>query len=379
MNEHVTRTLTAMGLAMAAVFLPANPLFGAVEPTRRIDLGRLALGQRLVYEFHVENTDEIPLGIVRVTSTCKCVKILEYPETVMPGDKETIRAEVLVNVPGDYAFGIKVHPWEPDQKPSSLLLLVTVPRPKGSNPAFYVAAADLVGSSPAGVTFVDVRRMPPATGTVPGAIHLPLHAVKAMRSLRNRPVVLIDNGWRSPTTELECFRLQQQGFTSVRILDGGVQAWMAGGGALTGASGQSCGAISPNDYLSSRDFTDWIVVDAGVQSQQDILPDNALHAADDPGALDRTVAAVAALTSKRSGPAHILVVGHGSESSIDMANALKAVEGTVVFCLAGGDDALARHMRAMTTPTSGRTTRTSQTIGGRRAVRRIRRSCGGCS
>jgi len=373
----VTRLLTTLGLV--TVLLPARCAVGAATPPQKVDLGRLALGQRLIHELHVENTDEIPLDIARVTSTCKCVKILERPETVMPGDKGAIRAEVLVNVPGDYAFGVKVHPWEPDRQPSSFLLLVTVPRPKGSNPTFYVSASDILGGALPDVAFVDVRRAPPGTGTLPGAMRLPLHAVKTTRSLRSRPVVLIDDGWRSPSTELACFQLRQKGFTSVQILDGGVQAWAAAGGALAGQADEPPDALSPDDYLASRGFTDWIVVDAGTRTDDAVLPNDTLRVGAVPEDIDRVTSAVKALTGRRGGLQHVLVVGRDDDASRHLAAALKAIGGAVVFRLEGGGDALARHMRARETRASGRSLRTSRTVGGRRPARRIRRSCGGCS
>jgi len=77
---------------------------------------------------------------------------------------------------------------------------------------------------------IDVRQMPEiATGTVPKAEVLPLHTLPAKvheLAREEKLVVVCRSGARSAQA---CLFLQQQGFTDVYNLRGGMMGWMQSG------------------------------------------------------------------------------------------------------------------------------------------------------
>ena len=77
---------------------------------------------------------------------------------------------------------------------------------------------------------IDVRQMQEiATGTVPGAEPLPLHTLPARiheLSSDEKLVIICRSGARSAQA---CMFLQQQGFSTVYNLKGGMMGWMQSG------------------------------------------------------------------------------------------------------------------------------------------------------
>lgn len=77
---------------------------------------------------------------------------------------------------------------------------------------------------------IDVRQMQEiATGTVPGAEPLPLHMLPARThefSTDEKLVIICRSGARSAQA---CIFLQQQGFSNVYNLKGGMMGWMQSG------------------------------------------------------------------------------------------------------------------------------------------------------
>ncbi|MCB1770508.1 MAG: hypothetical protein KDJ31_12540 [Candidatus Competibacteraceae bacterium] len=68
---------------------------------------------------------------------------------------------------------------------------------------------------------------------ISGALNIPAYAIKTKPFLKNKPLILIDAGYRSHTLDTLCQTLRQQNYT-VAILDGGLNAWRHQVAPLTG-------------------------------------------------------------------------------------------------------------------------------------------------
>ncbi|MDZ7579190.1 MAG: rhodanese-like domain-containing protein [Deltaproteobacteria bacterium] len=85
-----------------------------------------------------------------------------------------------------------------------------------------------------GMTLVDIRSPEEFERLrIPGALNVPLHAVKTKAYLKAHPFVLVGGGIEWRDAESECKRLRQEGFKP-SILFGGLVAWHRQGGPLEG-------------------------------------------------------------------------------------------------------------------------------------------------
>ena len=85
-----------------------------------------------------------------------------------------------------------------------------------------------------GLVLVDVRAAADRSlAGIPGAMHIPLAFLKTKTFLKGRPVVLVGSGHDSVDLLAAGRDLNAQGF-KMRVLAGGIQAWLAAQGPLTG-------------------------------------------------------------------------------------------------------------------------------------------------
>ena len=85
-----------------------------------------------------------------------------------------------------------------------------------------------------GLILVDVRTAADwSTARIPGAMHIPLAFLKTKAFLKGRPIVLVGSGHDSVALLDACRDFNAKGFKA-RVLAGGIQAWLAADGPLTG-------------------------------------------------------------------------------------------------------------------------------------------------
>lgn len=118
---------------------------------------------------------------------------------------------------------------------SAILLLVR--SPANSADRVGVAAADLLQARPTArdVLLVDVRADESFSRVrIPRSVNIPLFAVKSKTFLRDKDVILVNEGFQASILEQECRALRAGGIKSVRVLEGGIISWAALGGLLEG-------------------------------------------------------------------------------------------------------------------------------------------------
>src|SRR5215831_18296946 len=121
-----------------------------------------------------------------------------------------------------------------ETEPVSSDLLVQTTNLLGLCHSYPVAAAAMgpgkettnsfrVASAP---VFLDVRSQHLfRLAHVPGAMNLPLFAIKGKAFLRTKELVLLNQGHSNRELLQEAERIQSLGFRSVRVLNGGMRAW----------------------------------------------------------------------------------------------------------------------------------------------------------
>jgi rhodanese-related sulfurtransferase len=352
-----------VALIDAVAGLAATPQSTAVS--NETDIGELRLGVALVQELHIENKGKDVLTITNVETSCECVSIISYPRQVSPSGTGDITVGVAAEREGSYRYQIDVLGAGLAAPQSSFFLTVTVvpstpadmslawkaTRPLAWPPrvvevrekSLYVPVEEVLPSltKASAWTFVDVRDTRGHEGAqIPGAINLALHTVKSTGFLRGRRLVLVDEGWGNPALEAECRRLVKLGFAA-RILLGGMNSWQAAGGALDLSSTAKPGLaeLQARDFLASRRFDDWLVVDTrnGSETAESPIPE----AVNIPFEGAREFGqSVARLVAGRSGFTRLLVVSADGKGNLKLRSALPPLPRCAQFFLAGGHQAL---------------------------------------
>ena len=99
---------------------------------------------------------------------------------------------------------------------------------------------------------------------IPGSLHMEIYTIKTKNFLKKKDVIIIANGYRLATPLKECKKLKNQGFKSVRVLYGGIQAWINYGGKVEGIGPQEsakCSFYNPLLLFEEKQLNDWIVLD----------------------------------------------------------------------------------------------------------------------
>jgi rhodanese-related sulfurtransferase len=105
---------------------------------------------------------------------------------------------------------------------------------------------------------------------IPGAINIPLHAVKTKIYLKASFLVLVNGGFSYAELEDECRRLAARGF-KVSILDGGLPAWQRKDGKLTGDlfAVNEMKTISAPVFFREKDYENTLVIDISPEHKEE--------------------------------------------------------------------------------------------------------------
>ncbi len=142
-----------------------------------------------------------------------------------------------------------------------------------------VSAADLLRNGPAlqEVLFVDVRHSASFSRVrIPRSVNIPLFAVKSKVFLRDKNIVLVNEGFQASVLEQECRALRAGGMKTVRVLGGGIVSWAAAGGWLEGdaAALQELRMVEPGVFAVEKDQGTFltIVTDGSPETTRTLIP-----------------------------------------------------------------------------------------------------------
>jgi rhodanese-related sulfurtransferase len=130
--------------------------------------------------------------------------------------------------------------------------------PSGIKPTLRVG---LLGSSLAQkAVIIDTRSAERfARMHIPRSLNLPAFAVKSRADLRERPLVLVDEGFAPGLLLEEAASLRRLGFSQVVVLDGGLAAWIRQGRAVEGTESTPLAvtSLSVSDFMRTRRSVEW--------------------------------------------------------------------------------------------------------------------------
>ncbi|MCP3870645.1 MAG: rhodanese-like domain-containing protein [Gammaproteobacteria bacterium] len=118
---------------------------------------------------------------------------------------------------------------------------------------------------------------------IPGTLTIPGYQIKTKRFLRNRKLLLVNDGFSYRELEELVERLGKSGLKNVSIIEGGLPAWQRDVGPLTGAvGGESFQHISAAEFIREQVFDHWILVVIGAKETAPVhgLPDPVVLAPD---------------------------------------------------------------------------------------------------
>ncbi|MFV1951067.1 MAG: rhodanese-like domain-containing protein [Nitrospinota bacterium] len=176
---------------------------------------------------------------------------------------------------------------------------------------------------------------------IPGSINISLFAIKTKAFLKAKPLVLINEGYSYSQLEQECKRLRDSGFTSVLILNGGLNYWGQKGAPLEGDlfAQKKINKISPRIFFAERNYENWIVIDISEskQSEADNLMPQAIPIpySDDPeGFVSKFEAAIG---KQNSNPfLSVLIFNDNGEQYEEIEKLIEKIGIKNVFYLKGG-------------------------------------------
>ncbi|MGE0331376.1 MAG: rhodanese-like domain-containing protein [Ramlibacter sp.] len=131
-----------------------------------------------------------------------------------------------------------------------------------------MAPAGAVQASVAGgtLTVVDARLEPEFQRFhIPGALNVLPGSLLHRPALRAKPLLLVGDGKNARELYAACARLRQAGFTSVRVLAGGMVSWVADGLPLRGRAplAHELAALDAAQLWAEGQYADNLVVVAG--------------------------------------------------------------------------------------------------------------------
>jgi rhodanese-related sulfurtransferase len=109
---------------------------------------------------------------------------------------------------------------------------------------------------------------------IPGSIRIPLYAVKTKAFLKDKPLVLIAEGYPNSALERGCRNLRESGFKRVFLLSGGLSYWKEKNGPLEGDvfSQQEVNKVPPGVFYRERHSMNWLVIDLSIPGEEPVIP-----------------------------------------------------------------------------------------------------------
>lgn len=303
-------------------------------------LGRMQVGEEVRRVFPVGDEDGGAWRIEEVGVQCDCIEVEGWTPDVPAGGTGEIALRYHPAGTGFVEEWVDVRGHDSRGRDVARRHRVTgrVSPPWGVDPGLCPdeAACAAILDNPVSVLVVDVRG-PEAfrKGHVPGAMELPLFAVKGRHFLRDRTVVVMDEGWGRAAAEVRRLR-SEEGMTRLWLWPGGLVAWRDLGGTVEGDGPFDADQLPPETVEPIAATREWLVVDAGVPrgGEEAPLPSGTLRIPFRRGeeaafqaALDREVAAADAL--------FVLVGTESGQEAADVA-ALTSAMACGVFHLQGG-------------------------------------------
>ncbi len=185
---------------------------------------------------------------------------------------------------------------------------------------------------------------------IPGSIHLTPAQLRERSYLRDRHVLLVDRGHLGAPLERVCRELRGRGWTSVGILEGGLNAWARTMGDLEGdrLARRGINRIPARDFADVSRYEHWVVIDVSRSPTPDLdslVPGAARvpRRGDEVAFRRELIERIRTETDGLPG-AFVAIVDRDGRRYEDVERALHALGVVHVFLLDGGIEAYRRHL-----------------------------------
>lgn len=267
----------------------------AATPTIH-DCGKVSIGTECRHSFTIPNRAKTSLTIQAVKASSRELQVLSYPVAIAPSQQGMLELRWLPTKPGSIEEEVTLETAESELgvfkyrvkgtatgapkagqegRPQLAVPVELITRKLRTRDPAILTPIEAIASKSKGAltpTLVDIRE--PSSFEkfhIPGSINFPLFAVKSKRFLKNRPLVLVTEGYAYEHIEAECRHLRQLGFMAF-ILDGGLAAWKAKNGQLVGdaLAQEQLKNVPPSVFFTERHFDNWVVLDASTSRRQEV-------------------------------------------------------------------------------------------------------------
>jgi len=129
--------------------------------------------------------------------------------------------------------------------------------------------------------FVDIRSKSDYKRIrIPKSINIQLYALKTKQYLKNKNIILANEGVGIKRLLIMAEQLELSGFHSIKILKNGLNSWHKSGGQLEGSvfEFKQLNRITPKDFFQDKDYKDIIVIEILKKNQlPSSLINNSFH------------------------------------------------------------------------------------------------------
>ena len=370
------------------------------------DFGEIASTSIVMRSYEIVNESESIMGIADIQSSCDCLHILKYPQSLYPRSTNYVDVVLQPVVTGDVSYIVTINLADSSSSSCSFELRGVVhatdqgllPKDRSTDISTelltqkmlsrdlqaYMGPAEAIAlSKKTQCAILDVRSGDEYDAVhIPGSLHVPLYAIQTKNYLRDRSLLLVDGYGLTSSLEEKCRQLRAMGFKSVRILYGGLSAWKRVGGPLQGhpRAIAELDSIDAALFYSARQYDDCMVIDASTNASK-VSPWLI------PGAMPQTNLANVVASSSAGWPSSnrfltaLIVDDHGRSSS---SRVMEWPAFTSVVVLAGGLDGYRQFLRKATAQLSPRTMTLTRVAGSANVKSpvsmpsSIKKSCGSC-
>jgi rhodanese-related sulfurtransferase len=198
-------------------------------------LGIVPVGKSVAFQAFVENTSEVPLALLKVSSSCPCVTILDPEPFVERGKSGVVNLEYKPEKEGVSAVNIRLETNHPKTPSVNLQLTLTAAsqetlQHKVLDPQHSISATELaILSKQNAAIIVDVRSPQEfAAFKIPGSINVPLPLLGKFPFPAGKVAVISGSGLNDGQL------LSSLTKEKIKILRGGIRSWILSGQSIAG-------------------------------------------------------------------------------------------------------------------------------------------------
>lgn len=335
-SPHVGSHLRVLAAMICGGLLAARPALLA----EHVPMGVVLRDETSADAFTVVNQGKEPLLVALAEASCDCLTMDSLPLVVAPGETRRLPFHYRSSVTGGFAVDVKL--LGPDGV--TVVDRHSVAGFVADRSWFVDVGAARALAKAGGVVFVDVRTAAKFSAAhIPRSLNLPAFALKARAAWRQQSLVLVDEGFAPDAMFALVAELRAIGFASVRVLDGGLPAWIRGDGAVEGTSTSALVAahVTAAEFARAASTAEWRVFDLSEASRETIPGIVAVARPED------LVAALGAETRDAAGRVtpSVLVIAP-DDATHARVEALAAMRPAArIYFLAGGRAALDRFVQ----------------------------------